>query len=175
MATAATVDLHWEVKKKALDFWEEVISERLKNQGVIDGAFPEVTFSKEHKKIITLKEAEIHKRLNKVLAELSENGCLGVLMSAMRDDIDTEVVRRAVEVSRKFREFLEDYNLVRCEEINRAVVDGICVQRIEPKEFLKFIYQDLDKLADSKRLQMKHSENFEAVLDEVVKNMKITI
>lgn len=66
MSHAATVDLHWEVKVKVLDFWHKVLERHLMDQGVIDGTFPKITFSKEHRKIITLTETEIRKRLVKV-------------------------------------------------------------------------------------------------------------
>ena len=78
MFNAAVNDLHWEVKVYALRFWKEVISYQLANQGMIDGAFPSVTFSKQSRKIVTLDSAEIHTRLSKVMHELGKNGCLKV-------------------------------------------------------------------------------------------------
>lgn len=36
-----------------------VISQQLKHQGMIDDTFPTVTFSKEHKKIVTLTNKEV--------------------------------------------------------------------------------------------------------------------
>lgn len=74
MSHAAVADLHWEVKVKALDFWHSVIKKHLCHQGMIDGSFPNVTFSKEHKKIVVLDEREVKKRLIKVLHQLSEIG-----------------------------------------------------------------------------------------------------
>lgn len=56
MAHCAVNDFYWEVKINALDFWSRVICRQLSHQGMIDGTFPAVTFSKEHKKIITLNE-----------------------------------------------------------------------------------------------------------------------
>jgi hypothetical protein len=78
MARAAMCDLHWEVKVNALQFWEKVIEQQMSNQGMIDGIFPSVTFSKENRKIVTLTETEIRTRLNKVLEELSRIRCLQV-------------------------------------------------------------------------------------------------
>lgn len=78
MSTAAVLDLHWEVKVNALDFWIEFIKSHLADQGVLDGQFPNVTFSKEHRKIVSLNEIEIKRRLNKALDELARQNCLGV-------------------------------------------------------------------------------------------------
>lgn len=156
MAAAATVDLHWEVKTRVLDFWEKVIWEQLKHQGVIDGAFPEVTFSKELRKIVTLTHVEIHKRLNKVLLELSGNGCLEVLLSTMQDGCDAEVVKRAVDVTKKFVAFLKKYKVSSCE-----------VENVILKRFLKFLQQDLDKLPLKKSLS-GNVETLESILDNIL-------
>lgn len=39
LAIAATHDLFWEVKVKAIDFWHCVIKRQLQYQGVIDGSY----------------------------------------------------------------------------------------------------------------------------------------
>lgn len=78
MAFAAMSDLHWEVKVNALQFWEKVIERQMSDQGMIDGVFPSVTFSKENRKIVLLTENEIKLRLNKVLGELARIRCLQV-------------------------------------------------------------------------------------------------
>lgn len=112
MASAAMHDLHWEVKVNALDFWAEVISSELSNQGMLDGTFPSVTFSKENRKIVTLTEKEIQNRLNKVLLNLSDCGCLGVLLATMQDSCDLQVARKAVEITKKLSEQLKKYNML---------------------------------------------------------------
>lgn len=111
MAYSATIDLHWEVKLKALGFWDAVIDEQLKHQGMIDGSFPSVTFSKENRKIVTLTDTEIQKRLNKVLLQLSDCGCLGILISAIQDDCDIEVVKQAVDITKKLLHLTKRYNV----------------------------------------------------------------
>ncbi|KAI4456511.1 brca1-associated atm activator 1 [Holotrichia oblita] len=111
MVSAATTDLHWEVKTNALDFWCKVILNHLQNQGMIDGRFPDVTFSKEHKKIVTLTEKEIKYRLSKVLYQLSQSGCLGVFVAAMQDDCDLEVMKTAAEKMKKIAKFFNLYNM----------------------------------------------------------------
>lgn len=111
MSYSATIDLHWEVKIKALGFWDAVIEEQLKHQGMIDGSFPSVTFSKENRKIVTLTDTEVQKRLNKALVHLSDCGCLGVLISAIQDDCDIEVVKQAVDITKKLVVLTKQYNV----------------------------------------------------------------
>jgi len=45
MSSAAISDLDWEVKLQALSFWRVIIDESLSNQGMMDGKFPEYSFS----------------------------------------------------------------------------------------------------------------------------------
>ncbi|XP_055698594.1 uncharacterized protein LOC129799027 [Phlebotomus papatasi] len=109
MAHCAVNDLHWEVKINALLFWKNVIMRQCQHQGVIDGVFPSVTFSKENKKIVTLNEREISLRIGRILHELSVRGCLGVLMECLKDDCDLAVVKVAVEVIECLKVFLSKY------------------------------------------------------------------
>ncbi|XP_023311983.1 uncharacterized protein LOC108911272 [Anoplophora glabripennis] len=111
MTHAATADLHWEVKVNALKFWESVIQHHLTHQGMIDGCFPKVTFSKEHRKIVTLNEPEVRKRLIKILHQLSETGCLAVLITTLQDDCDLEVSKTATAIIQKFSELLKNYKV----------------------------------------------------------------
>lgn len=111
MTHASTADLHWEVKVNALKFWEKVIVHHLTHQGMIDGTFPKVTFSKEHRKIVTLNEPEIRKRLIKILHQLSETGCLAVLICTLQDDCDLEVSKTATEIIQKYSPLLKTYNV----------------------------------------------------------------
>lgn len=78
MSVAAVFDLHWEVKTNALTFWDHFVKSHLTDQGMLDDSFPNVTFSKEHRKIMALNETEIKRRLNKALDELARQSCLGV-------------------------------------------------------------------------------------------------
>ncbi|KAF5269582.1 hypothetical protein FQR65_LT05920 [Abscondita terminalis] len=112
MVYAATTDLDWEVRESALDYWRKVINCHLTNQGMIDGTFPSVTFSKEKRKIITLNDKEIRSRLNTVLEDLSKCGCLGVLITAMQDNCDIKVLKKAVEITKTLSNFLKLYNVV---------------------------------------------------------------
>lgn len=106
----AVNDLHWEVKIKALAFWEIFIRQQIQLQGVIDGTFPTVTFSKEKKKIVTLTPSEIILRLTKILDELSSRGCLGVLLACVEDDSDLSVVKATLPVIKILVDFLDKYN-----------------------------------------------------------------
>lgn len=120
---SATYDLHWEVKVNALCFWEKVIQRFLANQGMIDGFFPSVTFSKENKKIVTLTNEEIRLRLNKVLIELSNIGCLYVLLTTLHDDCDFQVVQKSAEILRDFLSMLKRYNMLRSSTNNSGKSD----------------------------------------------------
>ncbi|XP_012152485.1 integrator complex assembly factor Brat1 [Megachile rotundata] len=111
MSTAAVLDLHWEVKINALDFWIESIKSHLSDQGVLDGQFPNVTFSKEHRKIVALNETEIKRRLNKALDELARQNCLGVLLVTLEDESDFEVCKKSALIINKLKKFLLKYKL----------------------------------------------------------------
>jgi len=108
----AVNDFYWEVKVNSLDFWNHVICRQFTHQGMIDGTFPTVTFSKEHKKIITLTEKEIHLRLHKVLNELSLRGCLGILVACLQD-CDLEVIRKAIKIVDKIMGYLNKYGFMK--------------------------------------------------------------
>ncbi|XP_058457693.1 uncharacterized protein LOC131434697 [Malaya genurostris] len=112
LAFSAVKDLYWEVQINALQFWRVVMCRQFQHQGMIDGTFPTVTFSKEHKKIITLTDKEILLRLRKVLNELSLRGCLGVLLACLQDDCDLEVVKDTVEIIQRLMSYLNKYNFV---------------------------------------------------------------
>lgn len=107
---ATTHDLFWEVKLKAIDFWHCVIQRHMRNQGVMDGCFPPVTFSKESKKIVTLTQKEITSRLTSLLQSLSACGCLGVLLATLEDRDDLIVVKKGVEVIKTLMNFLDVYH-----------------------------------------------------------------
>lgn len=71
-------DLHWEVKKAAVTFWECVLEKRLSEEGMVDGQFPDHIFSSEKRKIIKMTPLETSLRVKKVFESLSELGCLHV-------------------------------------------------------------------------------------------------
>lgn len=109
LAYTAVADLYWEVKHEALIFWKLVIMRQFMHNGVIDGQFPAVTFSKELKKIVTLTPKEISIRLNRIMDELSTRGALGVVLECLNDDCDLEVVKRAAKIVHGLNTFLQKY------------------------------------------------------------------
>ncbi|XP_071444768.1 BRCA1-associated ATM activator 1 [Hetaerina americana] len=95
MYAAATKDLHWEVKTKALNFWKAVTEKKLADLGMIDGTFPYITFSKMDRKIVTLDPPKVKELIQNVLEDLSQLGCLRALLLAIKD-CDLNVARTAV-------------------------------------------------------------------------------
>nr|CAH7755298.1 unnamed protein product [Callosobruchus chinensis] len=106
---AATADYIGRSKLKHSCFG--VIEKHLTHQGMIDGTFPEVTFSKENRKIVTLNDAEVKKRLIKVLEQLSATGCLAVFAAALQDDSDLEVAKTALDLIKDFVAMLKKYKV----------------------------------------------------------------
>ncbi|XP_011314951.1 uncharacterized protein [Fopius arisanus] len=111
MAEAAVLDLHWEVKVNALNFWKHFIKSHFTDQGMLDGSFPNVTFSKEHRKIVQLNDCEIKRRLNKALDDVAKQRCLGVLLVTLKDDSDFEVSRSAADIIKKLQIYILKYKL----------------------------------------------------------------
>ncbi|KAM3959213.1 uncharacterized protein ACR2FA_006752 [Aphomia sociella] len=111
MVSAALSDFHWEVQISALKFWKMVIQTLLSEQGMLDGTFPPVTFSRETRKIVTLNEAEIRKRLFRVLDELSSIGCLTVLVKLLNDDSEIEIMELSLSNSIALLEILNKHKL----------------------------------------------------------------
>ncbi|CAH2037070.1 unnamed protein product, partial [Iphiclides podalirius] len=111
MLSAALNDFHWEVQLSALRFWKFVIRQTLHAQGMLDGTFPPVTFSKESRKIITLNEVAIRKRLNKALEELASIGCLTVLVKLLQDDSEVDIMESALQISTDLCDILDRYRV----------------------------------------------------------------
>lgn len=112
MAVTAVLDLHWEVKINALGFWKTFIHSHMTDQGMLDGIFPSVTFSKEHRKIVELNETEIKRRINKAMDEMAKQRCLGVLLATLKDESDFQVSKASSELINKCKTFLLRYKLI---------------------------------------------------------------
>lgn len=110
MSYSATEDSNPIVRKNALQFWKNVIQSQLTMQGMIDGAFPEVTFSKQSRKIVVLNDIEVRKRLVKVLQQLSEIGCLSA-MKMVLEDSDSDVLEAAKIIVNDFYDLLKKYEV----------------------------------------------------------------
>ncbi|KAJ2939750.1 hypothetical protein O0L34_g17941 [Tuta absoluta] len=111
MASSALSDFHWEVQLSALKFWSLVIQSILNDQGMLDGTFPQVTFSKETRKIVTLNDAEIQKRLLRTLDQLSSIGCLTVLVKLLHEDIEGDIMEAALSISLDLIAILDRYKV----------------------------------------------------------------
>ncbi|XP_034664587.1 uncharacterized protein LOC117898959 [Drosophila subobscura] len=102
-------DHHSEVKMNALMFWRREFFRQFSNQGMIDGVFPTVTFSKEHKKIVTLTEKEIQTRIAKVFREGQQYGYFGIIIKCLREEVSTEVLEFLVRGLKIMNEKIERY------------------------------------------------------------------
>ncbi|XP_030373710.1 uncharacterized protein LOC115623481 [Scaptodrosophila lebanonensis] len=104
-------DHHWEVKINALHFWTMEFQRQLKNQGMIDGVFPTVTFSKEHKKIVTLTDREIKLRIAKVFTEVQQYGYFGVVLKCLHEEYSMEVLKLVVGGINQMNEKLKQHDI----------------------------------------------------------------
>lgn len=111
MASTTLSDFHWEVQINALKFWRMVFQSLLTDQGMLDGTFPPVTFSRETRKIVTLNEMEIQRRIMKSLEELSSLGLFTILIKLLQDDSEVEVVETALCLSNCMIELLNKYKV----------------------------------------------------------------
>lgn len=160
MVTAATIDLSCDVKKKALKFWDTVIWDCLENEGMVDGQFPEFTFSKEHRKITALNSEEIRKRLNKVINKLKTIGCLQVLMKTIQDDPDLEVVETSIQITNKFAKLLIKYNMSKFKN-----------EKIVYKDFYELISHNLDAVLEQRKTWRKTTNTFEVLLNNILEDL----
>ncbi|KAG8227376.1 hypothetical protein J437_LFUL000384 [Ladona fulva] len=111
MFEVATKDLHWEVKIKALSFWRAVTEKKLSDQGMIDGSFPTITFSKMDRKIVNLDPPKIKELVLNVLKELNTLGCLRAFLMAVCD-CDLNVARSAVSHLSYIKSVCSQYGLI---------------------------------------------------------------
>lgn len=158
MTEAAVLDLHWEVKVNALEYWRHFIKSHFTDQGMLDGSFPNVTFSKEHRKIVALDEYEIKRRLNKALEELAKQSCLGVLLATLEDESDFEVSKASARIILKLKNFLLKYKINEPEAPPPSAKDSPTIDSTYVKE-----NQTFSNVASS--TIRKNSSN---VIDEIV-------
>ncbi|XP_034935397.1 uncharacterized protein [Chelonus insularis] len=135
MVEAAILDLHWEVKINALKYWRHLMTVDLNDQGMLDGEFPNVTFSKEHRKIVTLDEREIKNLINKAMDTMAKQNCLGVLLLTLEDESDFEVSKNAANIIQELKGLLLKYNVHKVGvdenifEINNSTLDTVYVNQ----------------------------------------------
>ncbi|KAH8383028.1 hypothetical protein KR009_006308 [Drosophila setifemur] len=102
-------DHHSTVKRNALEFWRREFYRQFTNQGMIDGAFPTVTFSKEHKKIVTLTEKEIQTSIAKVFADVQQYGYFGIILKCLREENSMDVLELLIKGTTIMVEKFERY------------------------------------------------------------------
>ncbi|KAK6643019.1 hypothetical protein RUM43_004522 [Polyplax serrata] len=184
MTFTATCDLHWEVKVNSLLFWQAVIQRIFADQGMIDGSFPKVTFSKENKKIVTLTNDEIKLRLSKALTQLSRIGCLHVILSAMYDECDFQVVEKSVEILIDFLAVLKRYGIIKArgdQPSNRALPIKRKHTDFQSPEMSKSVCKvvaDDDDGSEMKTAGVEESRKTsesDAVIEEIVNEMDINL
>lgn len=136
MASTAMGDFHWEVQMSALKFCKIVIQSFLTDQGMLDGTFPPVTFSRETRKIVNLNETEIQRRLLKVLDELAAVGCLTVLLKLIHDDNEVDVMDAALAIAQDLFGILHRYKVPDIIKTHvddpRTVAELVCDIKEEP-------------------------------------------
>ncbi|CAH0750609.1 unnamed protein product [Diatraea saccharalis] len=139
MASTAMCDFHWEVQMSALKFWKMVIQSLLTDYGMLDGTFPQMTFSRESRKIVTLNNVEIQKILRKVLDELAAMGCLTVLLKLIHDDHELEVMETALTVAQELFVVLQKYKVPETMQLSeddpKSVADLVC--DIKDEQFME--------------------------------------
>ncbi|XP_013190980.1 uncharacterized protein LOC106135277 [Amyelois transitella] len=159
MVSSALSDFHWEVQISALKFWRIVIQTLLTEQGMLDGTFPPVTFSKESRKIVALNAAEIQRRLLKVLNELSAIGCLTVLVKLLHEESDTEIMELALKISLELIEILEEHKLSGCLQPSSG-------EPLRVEEISCHIVNDEDNIMDTYMSTTQLPDN---VVDDILK------
>lgn len=116
-------DLHWEVKKACIIFWDTILEKLLIEEGMVNGEFPDHIFSREKKKIIKITPKEMSIRIIKVFEKLNEYGCLHALWEVIQNDCDIEVIKEAGKLVIKMLKLMEKFNTFLClKETDRETV-----------------------------------------------------
>lgn len=135
---AVLEDGHKLVKVKALGFWDLIIKKELEYEGMIDGTFPSVTFSKVLKKIITFDDETVEKCLLRVLNRLNEIGGLNVLLYVFQNENDEELIEPAIKHITKIADMLIKYNIMSLHSYHpfNSTSRSNCCGETLPDEFL---------------------------------------
>lgn len=91
MSHLILADIENELKIKALDFWHKVIDVFFRRQGIVDGQFPQATFSKQLKRIINFDQRTIRQYLQNILVDLSQVGCLAIFIHIFRKEQNVDI------------------------------------------------------------------------------------
>lgn len=185
MVTSLSTNLHYEIKLQILSFWNCVIRFLLENAGMIDGSFPSIIFSKEHKKIITMTEMEIKKRLNTVLQSLSSIQCLKSLVSVIKNDCDLQVCKFALDIVKELLDLLARYNVFgesstlnqrdTLPDYDEMIATNICWKKtkveisevVTSEQFLSYKLEDYVRWMNEKSFTVYRFEDFGCFFDEI--------
>lgn len=159
MASSALADFHWEVQISALNFWKRVYHSLLNGQGMLDGNFPPVTFSRETRKIVTLNEAEIQKRLIKILEELSAIGCLTVFVTLLHDETEVCIMDATLNIAQELYDILKRYNVPELVTPKNGEITSV-------KELLGHIEEE--KVEADDNVDMMDLQNSENVIEDIL-------
>ncbi|XP_050302002.1 uncharacterized protein LOC126740128 isoform X2 [Anthonomus grandis grandis] len=101
-----------DVQEQTVTFWEHVTVKHLEKQGMADGEFPSVIFSKEHKKIIRMDDKEIRKRLFQALDAMSKSGCFGIFQHYLQaEGVPKSVYSTTTGIVVKLLRLLKQYEV----------------------------------------------------------------
>ncbi|XP_035433328.2 uncharacterized protein LOC118264799 [Spodoptera frugiperda] len=159
MVSSALTDFHWEVQISALKFWRAVYHSLLTGQGMLDGNFPPVTFSRETRKIVTLNEAEIQRRLIKILEELSAIGCLTVFVTLLHDQTEVGIMEATLNIAQELYDILKRHNVP--DNITPKEGDITSVDQL-----LTHIKEEKDETDDN--VDMIDAQSSENVIEEIL-------
>lgn len=151
-----------QVKIAVMNFWMKVVDVILKKQGMMDGTFPEVTFSKELKRIITFNKQKIKSCLSKALIELSDTGCLATYVYVLKHETDDEVYKvaethlnRLINLLIKYRMGSQDLDEVDfnshayCTSPSPSILNGVLSPAMSPAASVDLSCLNVDELLDS--------------------------
>ena len=151
---------------------------QFRHQGMVDGTFPTVTFSKEHKKIITLTQKEIISRINRVSNELSLRGCLGVLIACVKDE-SNEVVQTALPIIEQVLGYVEKYKFMEerkkyeSDEIvaKTPFIDSNFAEFQKPSVAMSLLRNDADFCRTVNVLQSPENGEISKTSDQAIEDM----
>lgn len=185
MVASLSTNLHYEIKLQILCFWKCVIKIFLENAGMTDGSFPSIIFSKEHKKIITMTEMEIKKRLKTVLQSLSSIECLKALVSVIKGDCDLKVCKFALDIVKEFLDLLARYNVFdesstldkhdTLPDYDDMIATNICWKKtkvetceiVTSEQFLSYKLEDYVRWMEEKSFTVSGFEDLGCLFDEI--------
>lgn len=168
MVSSTLSDFHWEVQISALKFWKIVIQSLFTEQGMLDGTFPPVTFSRETRKIVTLNEAEVQKRLTRVLDELSSIGCLTVLVKLLNDDCETEIMELSLTISMELLDILTKHKMLECFKINAG-------DPLNVNDLMCYLKEDEEVMCTESVGQPSATQKADSVIEGIIQSNDINL